>query len=401
MSPQSSQTPQPDVMTLLKEARPAHLDPAPDPRRRQYDLARALGEPAQLSRGSRHRVIRPSRVIYGLGAAAAVAGIAVATLTGPAGSSEGSEPNALSASQILLVAADHVRTDATTGKYWRTTQDIFGLELAGPTEDPYVIRSGDREQNWVARSDSSASWAAHKRLGREPLSDADRAAWKRDGSPTTFAVHGDWTNKDGTTDDVTDISGAPTKWTVDPYNPDSKVFFVGHDLSMREVRALPADPAALRAFLLTDLQRNVEAGGALDVDGQGSVPTQEGWLFSTATELLTLPVTPEVRASAYQIMASLSGVQNLGQVKDVTGRSGNAVAVQGSNANGQFENRIIIDANSGLLLADEIRYLKPSAELSWLKPTDVWQTTVVADIGWTDDKPPARTKYVPSDDRIG
>ncbi len=394
-------SPKPDIMTVLENARPAHLDPDPDPARRQRDLTRALGESAQLAGAGRRRVIRPTRIIYGLTAAAAVAAIAVAT-TGQWGSTttppsagpgtavdsktgqpaQPGQPVELSASQILLVAAEQVRTAPTAGRYWRSTTDLYSLELAGPTKDRYVIRSGDREQSWVARSDADPSWFAHKGLGRRPLSAADRDAWKRDGAPTTFAGS----------------SATPTKWTVDPYNPDGKVFFIGHELSMREVRALPSDPAGLRAFLLTDLQRNLDA---LKGDKRSSAPTPDEWIFSTATDLLTLPVTPQVRASAYQIMAELSGVRSVGQVKDVTGRTGNAVAVLGNNENGQFEQRIIISPQTGLMLANETRYLKPAGELSWLKPTDVYQTSVATDIGWTNDKPPARTKYVPSGEGVG
>jgi hypothetical protein len=409
-------SPQPDIMTLLQDARPEHLDPAPDPRRRQHDLARALGEAAQLP-PARRRVIRPSRVVYGLTAAAAVAAIAVATASGPtapgstagpaagaqagtpAGSATGSgstssgEPSSLNAAQILLVAADQVRTAPASGRYWRTTTDLYSLELAGPAKNPYVIRSGDREQNWVARSESGTSWGAYKGLGREPASAADRVAWQRDGSPKTFAVHGNWVDDaaKGGKKSVADLPGAPTAWTVNPYNAESKVFFIGHELSMSAVRDLPADPQALRAFLLTDYQRNVKAGS----------PTQDEWIFDTATDLLTLPVSPDVRAAAYRIMSGLSGVQSLGRVSDLTGRAGNAVAVQGTDGQGRFEKRIIIDAASGLLLADETRYLEPGPKLSWLKPTDVWQTTVVTDIGWTDDKPPARTRYTPSGNGVG
>jgi len=401
-------SPQPDVMNLLEAARPVHLDPMPDSQRRQNDLARALAEPTQLSRGGTRRAIRPIRVIYGLTAAAAVAAIAVATTNGPTEpvsgpSATGSSADSESASQILLTAANQVLTSSTSGRFWRTTSDIYGLDLAGPAKAPYVIRSGDREQNWVARSDSNPSWGAHQGLGRKPLSAADKAAWKADGSPTTFAVHE--SGRKG--DTIANLPGAPTKQVVDLFNPDSEVFFVGHSLTMRAVRALPADQTALRTFLLTDLARNMKVRdqkhGVMAANGQstGAALTEDEWLFSTATDLLTLPVAPEVRASAYRIMAGLKGVKSLGSVKDVTGRTGKAVAVRGSDANGVFETRIVINAKSGLLMADEIRYTKPAAALSWLKPTDVFQTTVVTDIGWTNDKPPAKTKYVPSGTAVG
>lgn len=429
MNPRNSMNPmnrQSDVMTRLGDARPAHLDRAPVPGRRQDDLSRALGEPTRRSDGPNRIRVRPTRIAVGLGAVAAVAAVTVASTgsigffgpearpragsptSGSAAPSSGlttpsqnsTVPNsgsALGASQILLVAADQVRSDSTSGRYWRITHDLYALELAGPAKSPYVIRSGDREQTWIARSDSKPSWAAHKGLGRAPLSAADRAAWKRDGSPTTFAVRGDRVTGSGKQkDSIAQIPGAPSSWTVDMFNPASKVFFVGHDLTMQDVRALPSDEAALRDFLLTDFRRNVEASRQ-----RGESLAQDDWLFSQATELLTLPVASEVRASAYRIMAGIKGVRSLGQVKDAAGRVGNAVAVTGTDSRGRFENRIIINSSTGLLMADETRILEPVAALSWVKPTDVYASTVVKQIGWTNDKPPAATKYDASGSGLG
>ncbi len=410
---------QPDVMARLEAARPAHLDPALDPHRRRHDLARALGEPRSLAAARTRRPVgRPAGIAFGLTAAAAVAAIAVVTATGsgtpqnplslPVADGAKAEPTTLTASQVLLLAADHVRTAATTGRYWRTTTDLYSLELAGPAKDPYVVRSGDREQDWVGGSASHPGVGGSKGLGRTPATAADRAAWKRDGSPTTLAVHGPWvtpTTKVGPGKDVPDsiaqLSAKPTPWTVSRFNPDSKPFFVGHDLTMKDVRALPSDPAALRAFLLTDYQRNIDAQQDDDVK-RGPAWTTDTFLFSMATDLLTLPVDPAVRASAYRIMAGLDGVKSLGSVQDVAGRTGSAVAVQRHDSLGTYEFRLIIDPSSGLLLADETRFLKTEGTaLNWLRPGDVYAADVVRQIGWTNAKPPAVTPYVPSGHGVG
>jgi hypothetical protein len=403
-----------NAMDRVAMARRAALDPAPDPERRLADLARALAEPSPFSSSDAPRSApvgartHRSRLVLGLSAAATVAAVAAVIATsglesaGPTANGTGAAETASTgtnsratdqrATRILLVAADHVATAAPSGRYWRTTTDLYALELAGPARHPYVIRSGDREQNWVARSDSDPNWGAGKSLGREPASAADRAAWQADGSPTTFAV------REPVSQQVITVPAAGTKWVVQETNSGSKVFFVGHDLTMSQIRALPADPSRLRTFLMTDFRRSVKAGREYPLAGTW---TQDSWLFDNASSLLTLPVSPEVRASAYRIMAEVKGVRSLGSVPDLTGRVGDAVAVRGSNSLGEFEKRIIIDPATGLMLADEIRYLKPIERLSWAKPTDVWQSTVFIDVGWTNDKPPAPTGDGPSGKGVG
>jgi hypothetical protein len=383
---------QPSAMDRVAKARPAELDPTPDPDRRLADLARALAEPSTFTASEAERSgperARPphTRLILGLSAAATVVAVATGLATNGFGLTRppvtSSRETDLDASRILLVAADKVAADRATGRYWRTGTDTYSLDLAGPAKDPYVVRSIDRERGWIPRSGSGVSSVASKTLAPEPLTATDRAAWIRDGSPTTFTVRVPGRGKD------VSVPRTATRWVVSTYLHDKTVFFVGHDISMSAIRALPADPARLRAFLMTDFKRNVEATEQYPLAGTW---TQDSWLFDTASSLLTLPVSPEVRASAYRIMAGVKAVRSLGSVPDLTGRVGDAVAVQGSNALGQFERRIIIDPATGRMLADETRYLKPTQKLAWAKPTDVWQSTVITDIGWTNDRPPART----------
>jgi hypothetical protein len=398
-----------DVLQQLATARPAYLDAPADPQVRQAHLSQALSEPGLGlgdGRTKRPMHLRPgARLVFGLTAAATVAAITVVT-TGvhgstspPVASTQTAQPATgqtedVSASKILLLAADHVLTAPASGKYWRTSTELVSLDLAGPDKDPYRMRYSGPAQDWAARSDSASSWSVGHGFTYTPATAADRAAWKRDGSPKTLSIH--TIGKDGKADRLNGVPVTDKEYVVDRNNPDSSVFSIGgKDISMHAVRRLPSDPAELTTVLMRNYQ-----GTGYTPKGMVKV-TKDQWLFSSATDVLTLPVAPEVRASAYKILAGLTSVQNLGSVTDLKGRTGNAVAIDESYSEGVSQIRLVIDPKTGLLLAQETRVVKPVAAMSWLKPTDVWQATVIDSAGWTNDKPPARTKYVPSGKGVG
>jgi hypothetical protein len=399
-----------DLLQQLATARPAYLDAPADPHVRQAHLSRALSEPGLgLGDGRTRRPmhLRPgARLVFGLTAAASVAALAVVT-TGVHGSTSppvtgstrsgrlaGGQGQPDSASKILLLAADQVLTAPASGKYWRTATELVSLDLAGPGKDPYRMRYTGPEEDWAARSDSATSWGVGHGFSYAPATAADRAAWKRDGSPKTLSVHE--VDPNGKETRLNGVAVNDKHLTVDPVNPASEVFNIGgKDISMHAVRRLPSDPAELTTVLMRNYQ-----GSGITPKGKVSV-SKDQWLFSTATDVLTLPVAPEVRASAYRILAGLKSVQNLGSVSDLKGRTGNAVAIDAAYSEGLSQIRLVIDPKTGLLLAQETRIIKPVAAMSWLKPSDVWQATVIDSAGWTNDKPPARTKYVPSGKGVG
>jgi hypothetical protein len=402
-----------DLMQQLADARPDYLDLAPDAQLREAQLRRALTEPDSLMAEQRiehltrlGRPVRPVhrrpgvRVAAGLTAAATVAAVAVAATGGLPGSTAtpGRRPAVqaggaghatgqaapLQASQILLLAADRVLGDRSSGRYWRDVTELHALSLAGPDNDPYKVSYLDHNEMWSARSASETSWAVQHGFTYAPATAADRQIWKRQGSPAKFTIHVVGQKGDSTLE----VSASHKKTVVDPTNTDSNGLYIGgQGYSVRAVRNLPSDQDALTKVLLKNYQPKVA--------------TKDQWLFSAATDVLTLPVSSPVRASAYRILAGLNGVRSLGTVTDVDGRTGNGVAIQQTGAQGVSEIRLVINAKTGLLLAQEIRYVKPGAALAWLKPTDVYQATVVTELGWTNDKPPARTKYVPSGHGVG
>lgn len=329
---------------------------------------------------------------WGLTAAASVAAVALVATNVPHGAN-GTESVAsanLNGSQVLLLAAEHAgKASTATGKYWLSASEYHDLELASPKSDPYKVDSGVLRESWMAGSDSAPSRFLVKYLAMKPADSTDQAAWKRAGSPATVDVqYLDQSLKVGVKKGVpvgvstTEVSERPARDSVKGEGAAKAGvnFTISQtQLTLRQVRDLPTDQAALRKIMLGGYDTNADAW------------TQDRWLFSGAIDVLTLPVTPQVRASVYRILAGLPSVRNLGQASDIKGRSGNAVAINWNSSEGQQEDRLIIDGKTGNLLAEESRLLKPIAKITWLKPTDVASTTVFTRTGWTDDTPPAKT----------
>ncbi len=422
---------EPNVMRLLVEARPIHFDRPADPRRREDDLAHIFAQPSKTvdrfpppnagtrqasssSRPSLRHISDPTRSstrcrVVALTAAAGVTAVALIAL----GAVTGSEPvrNDSTAStgtpepgqsQALLLAAEHVSTAPDTGKYWRTTTESRDLELGSTAKGSFRLYYSEADETWVARSSRDPSRAVSRPWSRVPANSEDRADWQRAGSPTTFDLHD--VDRNGKPDIMTDVSSTSGKGTVvDPMNTNSDVFFIGGlGKSMSDIRRLPAEPKTLTTALLENYQRSIDAAAK---HGRGrpenNNEAKQQWLFNAATEVLMLPVTSQVRATAYRIMAGLDGIENLGQARDVKGRIGDAVALRSNSSRGLQEDRLIIEATTGLPLAQETRLLNPIAAMSWVNPTDIYSTSIITHIGWTNDNPPARTKYEPSGDSVG
>lgn len=407
-----------DLMDTLAQARPTSLDPGPDPVRRERDLARIFAEPS----GSNDSIspvspigpinpvspIRLRRLItggrlkgargagFGLAAAAGVVAVTLvltngggATITPPSPSaaapgvtSPGAGSGALTAADVLLVAARQVEAaPAGSGRYWLARTRYVGLERVGPPGNRYLLKTENRDDTWTARSASRTSWYIGQYLGAKPATAPDEAAWKKDGSPTSWIQSTSVAKATGLVTEKLKIDSAALPPFGNPSNSGASIYALGdHNVSMRDLQALPSDPKALKRLLLGYYR----AGGA-----GGDLPsTQTPWLFQVASGLLDMPVTPKVRAAAYRLMAGLDGVRNLGTVSTVDGRAGNAVAVRQKDPFGLRQDEVIIDPSTGLPLGTQSVYLTAKGSRSWLTPKDVWYAQVVDSIGWTDATPP-------------
>lgn len=99
---------------------------------------------------------------------------------------------------------------------------------------------------------------------------------------------------------------------------------------MQDLRALPADPDRLERLLP---KRFGEPGR--DTEPLTRNETGDSWMFSVARDIiLTMPVTPRVRAAAFRMIAGLPAVRTIGSVRDAEGRQGTAVAIDEHTSDG-------------------------------------------------------------------
>jgi hypothetical protein len=89
-------------------------------------------------------------------------------------------------------------------------------------------------------------------------------------------------------------------------------FLGGRELTFHQIQHLPADPAALTRWIVTNAARH----GAKTGSGPAPSKAQEREdIFDSLDSLLSeLPATPQVRAAAFRALAALPGVTSLGQV---------------------------------------------------------------------------------------
>jgi hypothetical protein len=172
-------------------------------------------------------------------------------------------------------------------------------------------------------------------------------------------------------------------------------------LSLRQLRALPADPAKLKALLLAGWQADDSGGG-----------TATSYLFQSVPAVLEMPVTSAVRSALYKLLASLPGVQSMGTVTDVAGQQGVAVAntARYSSCGTQFDltssgapfaplfssctvqQVLIINPDDGMPLAEELRYTQLPAGQHWSAPDGLFSYEVFGNPYWTNHDRPSRPK---------
>lgn len=228
----------------------------------------------QLQNAMRGRPSRRRRGVLagGLGLVAAAAGVAVVvTSTGSPVVKE------QSARQILLAAASTAeRRPASSGAYWHV-KIVFRLQGGTHKVDE--------------------SWTGH-----------DGTMWvPTPGSPGTVIV-------------------AETE----------KGFQLGGDrIGLRDIRRLPADPAAL-AVCVDDMWKRTQQRVHLPARAR------DAFTASTLTDLLELPAPPRVRASAYRLLATVPGVTSPGRMN-----GGQELSMPGPNPGDRTS--LVIDPTTSLI----------------------------------------------------
>ncbi|MFF5207891.1 CU044_5270 family protein [Streptosporangium sp. NPDC000396] len=384
----------------LRAARPAHLGDTPvDERTRAAELSYAMAQTRPPVRAKR-KIARP---VWGLslaGAAAAVTAVAVAVsgaggMTPRAPSSSQAAPSRtvqpkqvkLSARAVLLAAAHQAaRQPDTTGAYWHTVsvrRSLWNVEGAD-----YTVMDRQRTEGWTpaATGRGQEQWRRTQSLGAQPATPEDEAAWKQAGSPTEISVltH----RKPG---DTLALPTTPGKAKVshDALFEGDKVFWLGRNVTMKDLRGLPSEPGKLKAWLL----RSYEGHGT---ESSGSPMSSDAWLFAVTTGLIMeMPATPQVRGAAFRMLADLKSIKVIDNVTDAEGRTGTAVTldvrskirVTDKGDSGILQSRLIFDEATGQALASESVVVKPGGYQADFAPGTMWDSQVVLEAGWTDDKP--------------
>ncbi|SCG75950.1 CU044_5270 family protein [Micromonospora coxensis] len=304
-----------DTLHALAEARPRSLDPSG-----RSDPALITAHPRpESSTGTARRPVRPLVLAGALPAVALAAAGAIllnnapgAPLDQPAVSSPAPVDVSADAGGLLLVAAGHSESaPATTGRYW-------------------VVRA---EHGEGSRRAQDERWLA-------AVPGLPSAAYVR------HADGGSWTSR-----------------PMQGHTAQNNFLLAGTPRSARELATLPTTPGKLQDKLL-----------AWYAD-TGATEGRDQFLFhSGAALVLDLPVSPQVRAAAYRMLAAMPRVTSLGRVTDRLGRTGVAVAVTRRGDFGTAQTRLIVDPTTGQALARE----------TWVADRPTSWTAVIA-ARWSDD----------------
>ena len=178
-----------------------------------------------------------------------------------------------------------------------------------------------------------------------------------------------WTKRDGQTWIRDQKGGTPIELPRSPavLGP---FFLGGRELTFHQLQHLPADPAALTRWIVTNAARHGGKSG-------GPVPSkaqEREDIFDSLDSLLSeLPAPPQVRAAAFRALAALPGVTSLGQ-------AGGGQGVRFTLLGGQ-QATLVIDPASGQIRATNFFVDNQGAEF--------WQKIPNATITgrWTDTLP--------------
>ncbi|HCA85812.1 MAG TPA: hypothetical protein DEQ61_10120 [Streptomyces sp.] len=150
----------------------------------------------------------------------------------------------------------------------------------------------------------------------------------------------------------------------------------GAEINLTELQSLPTDPERLRERL------------ERIVDEQYNAPEHilQALLGDTAENLaVELPVSPQLRAAAYRVRASLPGVRDIGEVTDRSGRPGYAVEIRSLQPGADNKIRLIFDKETGLPLSEE---LYATSTRGGHRLGELTGYTTFTAMRWTDQAPP-------------
>ncbi|MET8337213.1 CU044_5270 family protein [Streptosporangium canum] len=329
-----------------------------------------------LNGGRRRRVSAWTGVL--VASAATVAVIGAIAVVPRLGGGPVATVTQTSAEEVLSAAADRMarRQEATGGRYWRREMEQVYRQRISVGGREFVAEDRVRDVRWNGIDRNQVM--VFSGLGTRPFTAADRAEWEKAGSPRLCGSDTDCRN------DMIPVGKTRYLFTGKKGLEQSTL-----ELSVRELLDLPHDPAELKEKLLSywpaereAMKKSMQSGSA----GPSELPKQDYWLWGLGERLLLdAPTTPGTRAAVYRMLAGLHGVRVADGIRDVEGRVG--VAILRGGANGEGEEQIVIDRETGDLLATQDVLPVPTADQGNIPPGIVYMSMVIKKLGWTDDEP--------------
>ena len=343
---------------LLADADPARGHPSADPNSLPAQVALdAILDGRRVPTAARRRPRTMLVAMAGV-AAAVIAATVLAVL--PGGTMRSDTAAAATLLRLSGVAAEQPAIVPTTpGQYFYASfeypQELSinsgcAVSSCAPSQGEFTVHYVIAEQTWVQRT--GATRIQVQRLDPS-LDPATRAGWIAAGRPS-----------------IRHLLPASFSRTYRSMSRQSSLA-----LSLRAVEELPVDPAALKAA--------VDAGPL-----GGPTYVDQDRFDALATVLTSGGASPSLRASVFQVLATIHGIDDLGLVRDPLGRRGDAFVVAAPERytctqSGCPASEVLIDPSTGNLL-DE-------ASLS-AQDVPTWTSYLALGIAGSDRTAPAAAR---------
>ncbi|MEV0406432.1 CU044_5270 family protein [Actinoallomurus sp. NPDC050550] len=346
-------------------------------RRRDTDLPRVLETARRPARNDRRALpARNRRPVLLLAGAATVAALGAAVVPGVVSGAkrDAAPPKRLDVKTVLLTAAETVAKEpaATHGRFWYTRTQVIdqarqpgngprpkGVSAnGGPRTGPYYPYTAYVSitwENWEPYRQGDTTRTVDRDITTDFASPADKAAWKRAGSPS-----------------LTDFK---------PFSADSRA---GQDPFLevglpkgtlaKDLPKLPTTPDGLKALI----QRDWNKAPATQRNALSA------YICEMAENIISAPVTPATRAAAYRLLAAQPDIRMVGKVRDRLGRSGVALATRRVNFGPdrkphQVEVHTIFDPKTAKILGSETYDISGGKVAG--RPSSI---SLLVGSGWTD-----------------
>jgi len=254
--------------------------------------------------------------------------------------------------------------EAPAGAYWhsRTLFTMTHPRQVGTGTDKYWVVERRLSETTAARD--GRIWSGFRRLGAEPKSAADRAAWKRDGSPAKWSYR--------TEGMLVELSTAPDKGSLVPAKP-AGFILATRKVTFEELQALPSEPGALKEWLVESRMKGEEPPAR----------REDVKVAGTLVELLhSYPVPKRVRQAAFTLLSAEPGytVTDLGRSRKKLSETSRSTK-SGKQPAIVAKHTITVDTSDMLIVArtlDSTIDGKPFPDKTW---------TMVIESGWSAAAP--------------